>query len=142
MTGRLPAGLVCLACIAAGSPWGAQAGAFPLAITALLTSAGPTAESRRALTSHLAAITTAAGVAAATATATIARLAPALASALAWLAGCALLLALQNGRLRHPPALASGGAVLAGLPASAVAGQAAITFVLLHLLARSPRATR
>lgn len=140
MTGRLPAGLVCLACIAAGSPWGAQAGAFPLAITALLTSAGPTAESRRALTSHLAAITTAAGVAAATAT--IARLAPALASALAWLAGCALLLALQNGRLRHPPALASGGAVLAGLPASAVAGQAAITFVLLHLLARSPRATR
>lgn len=128
MSGRLPAGLVCLACIAAGSPWGAQAGAFPLAITPLLTSAGPTAESRRALTSHLAASTV--------------RLAPAFASSLAWLAGCALLLAQQNGRLRHPPALASGGAVLAGLPAAAVAGQAAITFVLLHLLARPAPATR
>lgn len=43
MKPRLRAGLVCLACIATGSPWGAEAGAFPLAITALLAGEGSAA---------------------------------------------------------------------------------------------------
>lgn len=135
MKPRLRAGLVCLACIAAGSPWGAEAGAFPLAVTALLVGEGSRAQGRFAVASHLLAAALAGG-AAGLAPAATAVLPKALGTGLHWLMGCGLLLALQAGRLRHPPALASGGAVLAGLPATAVAAQAAVALFLLHHFAR------
>lgn len=45
--------------------------------------------------------------------------------------GCLLLLSLQFTRLRHPPAMASGGAVLYGVDPIAVIGCAAITGAVL-----------
>lgn len=139
MTPRLRAGLVCLACIAAGSPWGAEAGAFPLAITALLVGDGSSAHGRLAVASHLLSAALAGGTVSVAPAATAA-LPPALGTGLHWLAGCGLLLALQAGRLRHPPALASGGAVLAGLPVAAITAQAVVALLLLHHVAKpAPR---
>lgn len=135
MKPRLRAGLVCLACIATGSPWGAEAGAFPLAITALLAGEGSAAHGRLAVASHLLSAALAGGTVSLAPAATAA-LPAALGASLQWLVGCGLLLALQGGRLRHPPALASGGAVLAGLPAAAIATQAAVALLLLHHFAR------
>nr|WP_315595854.1 hypothetical protein [uncultured Cupriavidus sp.] len=45
--------------------------------------------------------------------------------------GCVLLLGLQFTRFRHPPAMASGGAVLCGLDPLAVAGCVAVTGIVL-----------
>ena len=45
--------------------------------------------------------------------------------------GCVLLLGLQFTGFRHPPAMASGGAVLYGLDPFAVGGCVAITGVVL-----------
>lgn len=114
MKPRLRAGLVCLACIAAGSPWGAEAGAFPLAVTALLLGDGSRAHGRLAVASHLLSAALAGG-AAGLAPAATAALPEALGTGLHWLVGCGLLLAL---------------------PATAVAAQAAVALFLLHHFAR------
>lgn len=45
--------------------------------------------------------------------------------------GCVILVWLQFTRLRHPPAMASGGAVLCGIDPIAVIGCAAVTGALL-----------
>lgn len=58
---------------------------------------------------------------------------------LSWLTGCGLLFALQKGRLQHLPALASGGAVLAGLHPLAIVSQTAVAAMFLVLTrVRSP----
>lgn len=45
--------------------------------------------------------------------------------------GCVLLLGLQFTRLRHPPAMASGGAVLCGTDPVAVIGYVVVTAAVL-----------
>ncbi|MBP0623973.1 hypothetical protein [Cupriavidus consociatus] len=59
---------------------------------------------------------------------------------LLWLPGCIVLLGIQATALRHPPALASGGAVLLGLPLPAVVACTALTAVVLGLESRLARA--
>lgn len=51
----------------------------------------------------------------------------------ALLLGATLMLALQATRLRHPPALASGGAVLCGVDPLAVAACAGVTAVVMTI---------
>lgn len=123
--------IICGACIYAAHAAGADAAAFPFLITAFTS---VEVEKRQAkhvvsqLCSHL--ISAAAAV-------MLGALQPH--GAAIWsgvpnaapLAGVATLIAVQFTRLRHPPAMASGGAVLYGVEPAAVVGCAAITGFIL-----------
>lgn len=114
----LRAGLVCLLGIPVAAQMNAAGAVFPLAITALLI---PKSDSVLAsiklisirLLAHLLAISVAMISLKLTEYTAVSEF-PLIGHQ--WLIGCILLLLLQLTRLRHPPTLASGGGVLAGLP--------------------------
>lgn len=129
MSGRRPAALALLACMALGAPTQAQAGAFPLAIMVLLVHKTPGAKVRHACAAHALAVALSAAVK--TVVHQIGHAHPPVWSeALTWGAGGLLLLAVQTGALRHPPALATGGATLAGLSPMVLLGQLSLATVV------------
>lgn len=118
---------ICGACVYAASMFATEAAIFPLLITAMTSHVRRRAELARVATQLISHIVNAAGAAA---------LSLWLANGVtpgeggrptAFLIGCLLLLSLQFTRLRHPPAMASGGAVLCGVDPAAVTACAAIT---------------
>lgn len=122
--------LVCGGCLVVSRTWHAEAASFPLVITAMTAHARHWRDAERAGI-HLAAhLLSAAGAA----------LVPLLVIAM-WVSGgagpyvlpmgCLLLLGLQFTRFRHPPAMASGGAVLCGLDPFAVAACVVVTGAVL-----------
>lgn len=119
--------LVGAACFWVAGAWAAQAAAFPLMITALASGAQCRTNVVHAV-KQLASHSISAGGAA-----LLCLLQPG--EAVSWpgttdpklVAGCILLLVIQFTRLRHPPALASGGGVLCGLDPVAVVSCVAVT---------------
>ncbi|MDR6412796.1 hypothetical protein J2797_005884 [Paraburkholderia terricola] len=114
--------LVCSACLAVAGLRRAEVASFPLIITALIAHLYGRADLPRIamqLCSHALSAMGAALVHFLSARGTW---------SVDWMVpmrlpvGCLLLLLLQFSRLRHPPALASGGAVLCGLDPVAVIG--------------------
>jgi hypothetical protein len=123
--------VVCGACVTVAAALEAQAAAFPLLITAMASHVRGRAELVRVATQLVSHVVSAAG------SATVG-LWLANRHALgqggehaAFLIGCLLLLSLQFTGLRHPPAMASGGAVLCGIDPLAVIACVAITGSLL-----------
>ncbi|WP_454743518.1 hypothetical protein [Cupriavidus necator] len=122
--------LVCGGCLAVSRTWQAEAASFPLVITAMTAHARHWRDAERAGIQLAAHLLSAAGAA----------LVPFLAIAM-WVSagagpivlpmGCVLLLGLQFTRFRHPPAMASGGAVLCGLDPFAVAACVVVTGAVL-----------
>lgn len=123
--------IVCGACVHLAGTLSAEAAAFPLLITAMTSHVRGRTELARVaaqLVSHV--------ISAASATAVGLWFANGLAlghggGRTAFLVGCLFLLSLQFTRLRHPPAMASGGAVLCGIDPTAVIACVAITGAVL-----------
>lgn len=111
---------VCGACVVVASTFATEAAVFPLLITAMTSHVKGRAELARAATQLLSHLLSAA--AAASVGPVVAQLfgvwqgAP----SAVFLAGCLLLLSIQFTRFRHPPAMASGGAVLCSVDPLAV----------------------
>ena len=111
---------VCGACVVAASTVQMEVAVFPLLITAMTSHVRGRAELARAATQLLSQVLIAA------AAASISPLAVQLfgvwqgVSSAVFLAGFLVLLSIQFTRLRHPPAMASGGAVLCGVDPVAV----------------------
>lgn len=132
--------LVCTLGMPLAALWASEAAVFPLVITALTAGVPARVGTRRIAgfaASHLVS-----GAAAFI----VGVLMTSLAAAgighqpLLWLPGCIVLLGIQATMLRHPPALASGGAVLLGLPLPAVVACTVLTAILLALECRLARA--
>lgn len=119
--------IVCGACIHVAGTLSAEAAAFPLLITAMTSHVRGRAELARVATqlvSHVVSAASAAVVALWLGNWSV----PGQEGRHAvFLIGCLLLLSLQFTRLRHPPAMASGGAVLCGIDLAAVIACVAIT---------------
>ncbi|QID17360.1 hypothetical protein G3580_06685 [Nitrogeniibacter mangrovi] len=123
--------LVCAACAPVAGTLGAQAAVFPLLITAMSADVRGRADATRVaaqLASHMISAASAAALGLLD-TRTLAFGQGALSAAFP--VGCVLLLSLQFTRLRHPPAMASGGAVLCGVNPLAVVGCAIVTGLVL-----------
>lgn len=122
--------LVCGGCLVVARAWQAEAASFPLVITAMTAHVRHWRDAERAGIQLAAHLLSGAGAA----------LVPFLAIAM-WVSagaslyvlpmGCVLLLGLQFTRFRHPPAMASGGAVLCGLDPFAVAACVVVTGAVL-----------
>lgn len=140
MAPLLRALLVCSLGMPLAGVWASEAAVFPLVITALTAAVPARAGARRI--AGIAASHVLSGAAAFAVGALMAALPAAAISSqpLLWLPGCIVLLAIQATVLRHPPALASGGAVLLGLPLPAVVACTALTALLLALESRLARA--
>lgn len=140
MAPLLRALLVCTLGMPLAAVWAAEAAVFPLAITALTAGMPSRAGARRIAgiaASHLLSAAAASGVGALVTSLPTAAISH---QSLLWLPGCIVLLAIQATVLRHPPALASGGAVLLGLPLPAVVACTLLTASLLGLESRLARA--
>lgn len=122
--------LVCGACLAVSRTWQAEAASFPLVITAMTANARHWRDGERAAYHLVAHLLSAVGAALVPFLAMTLVLGGAVGPYLLPI-GCVLLLGLQFTRFRHPPAMASGGAVLCGLDPFAVAGCVAVTGVVL-----------
>lgn len=119
--------VVCGACIHVAGVLSAEAAVFPLLITAMTSHVRGRAELVRVATQLISHVVSAIGAAA---------VALWLGNWFAlgqggrqavFLIGCLLLLSLQFTRLRHPPAMASGGAVLCGIDPAVVIACVGIT---------------
>lgn len=123
--------IVCGACISLAEVQGAKPAAFPFVITALTWHVANRWEVMRVGVQLLSHVLSACGAA------LILSLQIGEAVLLEWVqiavlpVGCLLLVLLQFTRFRHPPALASGGAVLYGIQPGAVVRCAVITVVVL-----------
>lgn len=123
---------VCVACAPLAGTLGAQAAIFPLLITAMNSQVRGMAEAAcvaAQLVSHMISAASAAALVMLDAGGRSFAHGP---SPVAFSIGCLLLLALQFTRLRHPPAMASGGAVLCGIDPVAVIGCSLATGLVLY----------
>lgn len=123
--------ITCGVCIHVAGTLGAEAAAFPLLITAMTIHARGRASAKQVasqLSSH--AISTAAATLVGLMSLNLGEPEEGDATA-TLLLGCLLLLSLQFTRVRHPPAMASGGAVLCGLDPVAVLSCVVITGAVL-----------
>ena len=122
--------VVCAACLPLSAALGAQSTAFPLVTTALAMHTPNSVTRLRivlALLTHL--ICAAIGFAIRQAS----HASSLVSGYVAIVLGSALMLALQATRLRHPPSLSSGGAVLCGVDPIAVAACAAVTAIVMTI---------
>lgn len=131
----LRAGLVCLLGIPIALETNAAGAVFPLAITALLIQYPDsifvaTKQISVRLLAHLLAISVATSSLKLTQYFVTAEL-PLV--SYPWLIGCILLLSLQLTRFRHPPSLASGGGVLAGLSYADALKVIVVTAIAIYL---------
>lgn len=123
--------VVCGVCAPVAGSLGAQAALFPLLITAMSSHVRGRTEAVRVAVQLASHMISAAGSAALGMVAAGGLVSWLGAIQAAFPIGCLLLLSLQFTRLRHPPAMASGGAVLCGVDPIAVVGCAAVTGLVL-----------
>lgn len=127
------AAIVLTVCVCIGAPFRAQAGAMPLAITAMLLQSDPGRGVYKASAAHAVALLVGASVKAATA--------PLMGWGLihihpagTWIVGGLLLIALQSGVWRHPPALASGGAAMADVSVLVLFAQLGVAISIVTIM--------
>lgn len=108
------AAIVLAVCVFIGAPFRAQAGAMPLAVTAMLVQSDRGRGVYKASVAHALALLVGAAVKATTSHLMGCGLIQIQPTG-TWIVGEMLLIALQAGVWRHPPALASGGAAMADI---------------------------